>query len=167
MDQTQKDLYIKEHLPYETEMLRYTQSALNAVSVTRLDWNAMYESFAVHARNLYMFLTNEDGSNAKANDFVSAFRAEKDDQTKGIHQRFLTRVFRLRPKRPFLSEEKIGISDINIYFCWIEKNLESFRGKLSSHYLELSPSHAIAYQSEGPISHGPTVPSWQSITGGA
>jgi hypothetical protein len=163
MDQIQKNLYIKEHLPYETEMLRYTRSVLNAGSVTRLAWNALYESFAVHARNLYVFLTNEDGPNARAKDFVPAFRAEKDDHTKSIHQRFLAQVFHLGPKRPQLSEQKVGLSDISIYFSWIERNLESFWGELKEPYGELWPTHATACQSDGPISHGPTGPSWHSI----
>ena len=164
MDEVQKGLYIKEHLPYEINMLRYTQNVLNAGSVTRLDWNALYESFAVHARNLYVFLTNEDGPNARAKDFVPAFKAEKDDQTKSVHQRFLAQIFHLGPKRPRLSQAKIGLSDINVYFSWIERNFGSFLDQLKGHYRELWPTHAMACQSEEPISRGPTGPSWHSIT---
>jgi hypothetical protein len=45
-----------------------------------LSWNAHFESFAVHARNLVNFLTNRDTGNFKAAAFVAGgYKATKGD----------------------------------------------------------------------------------------
>jgi len=58
IDEKQK-AYLQEHLPYELKMLRYTYGQLLQKQHC-LSWNAHFESFAVHARNLVNFLTNGD-----------------------------------------------------------------------------------------------------------
>ena len=65
----QKVDYLKEHLPYMLKMLRYTFSRMQD-EPNYLSWNAHFESFAIHARNLVNFLTNADKNNLKAGEFV-------------------------------------------------------------------------------------------------
>jgi hypothetical protein len=50
--------HLEEHVPYELLMLRFTLGKLRTEKHP-LAWNAMLESFAVHARNLYSFLANK------------------------------------------------------------------------------------------------------------
>ncbi len=66
----QKLEHLREHLPYELLMLRHTYDRINGNRYT-LDWNAYYESFTIHARNLLDFLNNEGtGNNLKAKEFA-------------------------------------------------------------------------------------------------
>jgi hypothetical protein len=53
----QKRDYLEEHLPYMMKMLRYTHGQM-LQKQHYLCWNAHFESFAVHARNLVK-LTHE------------------------------------------------------------------------------------------------------------
>jgi len=50
--------YMEEHIPYELLMLRHTYQQMKS-SNNQLDWNAFFESFCLHARNLYKFLRND------------------------------------------------------------------------------------------------------------
>ena len=58
-------------------MLRHTFMKFMTIH-NALDWNAYFVAFAVYARNLHNFLTNDDDSrNFKADDFVDQFKATK------------------------------------------------------------------------------------------
>ena len=74
----QKIEHLGDHLPYEMLMLRhsYQRTLENRYA---LDWNAFYEAFAVHARNLFHFLINKGGpNNFNARDFSKEAKAEDD-----------------------------------------------------------------------------------------
>jgi hypothetical protein len=61
--------YLSEHLKYERDMLRFTYDMLFKTDGYR--WCAMFESFGVHARNLYDFLRHEGKSNTvRADNYV-------------------------------------------------------------------------------------------------
>ena len=53
----QKVMHLGDHLPYELLMLRHSYQRTFEDRYP-LDWNASYEAFAVHARNLFDFLMN-------------------------------------------------------------------------------------------------------------
>lgn len=153
--------YIKEHLPYEIEMMRHAHEKLN-MGACPADWNAFYQSFAVNARNMYMFLTNEDGSNVKAKNFVKEFKSKKNDLTKAIHYKFLMQVFHLGSIRPINPKNKISLKEINLYFIWICENIERFFELLSGDYRRLWPDQKAAGLSKPSLvpelTHGPTGP---------
>ena len=66
--------YLEEHLPYELLMLRHTHSTLLQTQDV-LNWNAFFECFVVHARNLYNFLRNKSDLNTfAAVDFTTRYR---------------------------------------------------------------------------------------------
>jgi hypothetical protein len=77
IDDQQRD-YLDEHLPYTLKMLRYTHGQM-LQQQHYLSWNAHFESFAVHARNLVNFLTSNDKSNFEAKDFVKRYKARIGD----------------------------------------------------------------------------------------
>jgi hypothetical protein len=78
-DHLQKAEYLEEHIPYMVKMLRYTYGQMQQEQ-HYLTWNAHFESFAIHARNLVNLLTNNDTGNMKAHNFINGFRA------RGIYQ---------------------------------------------------------------------------------
>jgi hypothetical protein len=59
---SQLENHLQDHLPYELLMLRYSHGRINIES-DPLIWNAMYECFCMHARNLWDFLNNAGTSN--------------------------------------------------------------------------------------------------------
>src|SRR3981081_1240019 len=94
----QKRNYLDEHLPYMLKMLRYTYGQM-LQKQHYLSWNAHFESFAVHARNLVNFLTNNDTGNFKAKDLVPAYRARISDN-QGAMVLLREPVFHLAKRRP-------------------------------------------------------------------
>jgi hypothetical protein len=65
--------FLEEHLHYEHEMFEYSLSKLYCTG-DQLGWNSFYESFAIHARNLYDFFRNDGGgNNFKARDFANDY----------------------------------------------------------------------------------------------
>jgi hypothetical protein len=94
-DQQQRD-YLVEHLPYMLKMLRYTHGQM-LQQQHYLSWNAHFESFAVHARNLVSFLKNTDTGNLKASEFVQGYKARIGD-AQGAMAKLRDQVFHLGNK---------------------------------------------------------------------
>lgn len=117
--------YLDEHLPYERMMLDYTFGKITTQQ-SQCDWNAYYESFVIHARNLYNFLTNNDGTNAKAHEFVFNFKARKSTGTISISSKLLAQVHHLSPKRPSAAEQKVQADDARVLYSWIDDNFDQF-----------------------------------------
>jgi hypothetical protein len=134
MSTEQRD-YLEEHLPYELKMLRYTYGQM-LQEQHYLSWNAHFESFAVHARNLVKFLTNSDTGNLKAGDFVQDYRARIGDE-KGAMTRLLNQVFHLAKKRPKEVVDKFDTKDAKEVSDWIEKNFRDFLSKLECEQRDL------------------------------
>jgi hypothetical protein len=83
----EKKEYLSEHLFYELLMLRYTAMQLKEVR-EQLAWNSFFESFGVHARNLYDFARNErDSRNFKASDFVDKFDCGENESIRGLMEK--------------------------------------------------------------------------------
>lgn len=122
--------YLREHLPYEMLMLKYTHRNIHRTR-RRLDWNAYFESYFVHARNLYHFLTNErDSRNFKANDFVSGFSIEKPPDAVGIFLKSHAQLFHLAKIRTSDPTKKLLLTDADESKHWIDENFSSFIKKL-------------------------------------
>jgi len=130
-----KTAHLKEHLPYEIRMLRYTLGELTKRRSHVLEWNVYFESFAVHARNLYDFLTNSDDSrNFKAKDFIDQFATLKTDQTKGTFEKLNSQVFHLGKSRPTNQTEKANRDHAKKVASWIEKEFNRFVDGLAPRY---------------------------------
>jgi hypothetical protein len=128
--ESEREAYLKEHLTCELLMLRYTFARLSQPQY-QLEWNAYYESFALHARTLFEFLTCEkDARNFKASDFCE-FKAKKDDDTNGSFFRLHAGVFHLGKDR---TDNKAGIEIAQIIMQWVEQNFQVFLTKLSPQY---------------------------------
>jgi hypothetical protein len=123
----QKIEHLGDHLPYEVLMLRHSyQRTLEDRHA--LDWNAFYEAFAVHARNLFDFLMNRGGSNNfSARDFSACFAARKDDAVERlINQNLNWQVFHFGKQRKSEEDEKVGKEQRKAVFEWIEENFNVF-----------------------------------------
>ena len=114
-------------------MLYHTLHALDTISL-ELDWNAFFESFAVHARNLYRFLTNDDKPNYHANDFAVGFKATKTDTTKSTFEKLNQQVLHFGKWRPADNSKKANVADAEFVARWIEQNLRAFQAALDPNY---------------------------------
>ena len=132
-----KAKYLKEHLTYEVLMLRYTYQRLH---VTRnLQWNAMYESFVIHARNLHDFLTSRPSTykskryrlpNYKASDF-STFVPKTPSNMKHTYDRMHSQVLHLGAERPYSHRRKIKLQrEVKKIYDWLEREVTSFKSTL-------------------------------------
>ena len=123
----QKIEHLGDHLPYEVLMLRHSyQRTLE--DRYALDWNAFYEAFAVHARNLFDFLMNKGGSNNfNARDFSASFAAREDAAVQRlINQDLHWQVFHFGKQRKSEEDEKVGKEQRKAVFEWIEENFNVF-----------------------------------------
>lgn len=127
--QDQKQLYLEDHLPYELGMLRYTHEKLANVR-DQLDWNAYFESFCVHARNLYLFLAGGDPNNMKAAYFIPGFK--KTPRTNNLFPRLLGQVFHLSPRRESEAAKKVALEDASAMRDWIEDGIRDFENELDA-----------------------------------
>jgi hypothetical protein len=123
----QKIEHLGDHLPYEVLMLRHSyQRTLE--DRYALDWNAFYEAFAVHARNLFDFLMNKGGSsNFNARDFSASFAAREDAAVQRlINQDLYWQVFHFGKQRKSEEDEKVGKEQRKAVFECIEENFNVF-----------------------------------------
>jgi hypothetical protein len=120
----QKQDYLDEHLPYMLKMLRYTYGQI-LQSQHYLSWNAHFESFAVHARNLANLLTNNDSGNFKAAQFVPRFKARKGDIS-GPMTKLEQQVFHLHKGRPREAIGKFNTEHAKAVVEWVERNFADF-----------------------------------------
>lgn len=133
LEDEQKESWLAEHLPYELKMLRHTYKRLVQGGLHYLDWNAAHAAFAVSARNLVAFLTNnEKGSNNfQANDFAASFRSRKGELASTINK-VDPQLFHLGKSRPTEAKGKFDTADAKIVLDWIENEMAKFLAALSS-----------------------------------
>lgn len=132
MSPQQQD-YLTEHLPYILQMLRFTHNYLMTHS-DGLKWNAYYEAFAVSARNLDRFLSNSDGNNFKAREFVNSHQKNKTRKlaAEGIFSRIGNQVFHFGKKRPTGTVGKVNSHEIDTVYKWLEAEIVKFFDALSA-----------------------------------
>jgi hypothetical protein len=127
-----KIIHLGDHLPYELLMFRHAyQRALE--ERYQLDWNACYESFALHSRILFNFLMNEDSANNfKAKEFAD-FTGNNDAKVRRlINQDLHWQVFHFGKQRKSEDEEKVGREERKIIFEWVEQNFTEFEKALAN-----------------------------------
>ena len=121
-----KKALLSDHLPYELLMLRYTYREIHTEQPA-LRWNALFESFAAHARALHEFLTGKsDNRNGHATDFIESFKANKPDRVRGKIGTLNQKIMHLGTTRKAREEEKINLTDTKALFDWIESEIQRF-----------------------------------------
>jgi hypothetical protein len=123
-----KEYWLREHLQYEIRMLEYTLAKIGQLPEGD-DWNAYYESFAVHARNLYVFLTNDEAGNRKAKEYVD-YQAQKTCRTISVFQKMRAQVLHPGKNRSTGTEEKANLGDAQAIAKWIGESFSEFAEKL-------------------------------------
>ena len=118
--------YLAEHLTYERDMLRFTYSML--FQMNGLRWCAMFESFGLHARNLYDFLRHEGqaGNTVRACDFVEG---HKKPQHSNIDKKMNESFFHLSTLR--LENTAINLPDAIEIGSWIDREWANWAAQLS------------------------------------
>jgi hypothetical protein len=117
--------YLKEHLKYERDMLRFTYGMLFQTDQFR--WCAMFESFGIHARNLYDFLRHEgDKANTvRADDYVPGRSKPAHSNVDG---KMNSSFFHLSTSR--LGDKPINITDAVAIGVWIDREWTTWAGQL-------------------------------------
>jgi hypothetical protein len=147
--EAERKTYLNEHLGYEMFMLRYTAQTLPQRH-QQLEWNICVESFAVHARVLYEFLTNDTISqNFRARDYVRDFKAPKTNDTIGIFDRVHRQVLHLAKNRSSEAAGKIILADVEKAKQWIEDHFKIFIGSLEEPYRSCWDEHAATPPQNG------------------
>jgi hypothetical protein len=122
--------YLTHHLSYELMMLRYTHARLHDTR-HKLMWNAFLEAFAVHARNLHLFLTNdEDSRNYRAAHYNDRFKASKSP----VEIKNKIAVYIVHPGKAHTEEgdEKFNLDRADKAFEWIESEFTRFLEEIAS-----------------------------------
>ena len=121
----EKLAFLRDHLAYEREMLGHAFSQLHALPAG-LAWNANYESFAVHARNLYDFLRNDGKQkNFKAFQFVPDWAPPKFlDQFNGLDPF----VFHMGMERG--EATKLDLATLGVLGTWLDQHWKAWVNRL-------------------------------------
>jgi hypothetical protein len=122
------DDLIREHLPYEVDMMnavygRLTRLAVNGDVVTK---NALIESFALHVRNLTVFFET------LAYELADATYSANVDLPTSIVQKMHNQIFTLSLARTIVMSEKFGPDDWRIAREAVLRAYENFRSHRST-----------------------------------
>ena len=121
--------FLAEHLLYQLLMLRHTHEQI-VKPQGQLTWNAMYESFAVHARNLFVFLKNSDNNkNMRASDYISDFKVNVPPAINSVRLSLDPHVLHLGKIRKE-SDRKPHVEKLNKLYVWLGENLARFGAEL-------------------------------------
>jgi hypothetical protein len=133
-----KDEFIREHLPYELMMLRYTHKRL-LESPRKLDENALIESFAVHGRNLLDFLyLPADSKSYWAADFCDIWLKQRFDKATGIiYGTMHDQILHMGQKRVVTDSGKFGPAERVLIRDKIEIGFTKFVPAIKTEYRAL------------------------------
>jgi hypothetical protein len=121
--QTEKEEFLKEHLPYEVDMLRATYSLLQTASPNAVGF-ALIESFCVHARNLIEFSKIKKSCNFDPRWFTENLKLDKRFVDGGALVKITEQISHLSANRRSLQTEKIGLKFREKVYEAIEDELE-------------------------------------------
>jgi DNA-directed RNA polymerase specialized sigma54-like protein len=106
---------LREHLPYEIKMLRYTHDRLQAEVKDRESNNVLIESFCLHARNLIDFFRGQRNTKeyACARDFTTkSYRPiDKEIHRQTVYKKLNDQIAHLTYRRAEDPAEKIGAGE--------------------------------------------------------
>jgi hypothetical protein len=179
---------ITRHLPYEICMLqkafvKLMKEGEDLQKSNKLVFDALHESFCIHARSLIDFFSPPDKrheSAAIASDFAPKFEASPDTRALSgkkdklrrnlneLRDKLNKQVFHITTKRPENDEDQFDVGrDGGEILKAIETEIRSFDGKLAAGYKGMLPpgclSETIDVSSRRPAGQtGPTGPGSRS-----
>jgi hypothetical protein len=135
----EKVAYLEERLSYELVMLNYTFMRLMTSRAStpeeQLDSNAFLESFAVHARNLVEFLSNEAQEEARrACDYIPAFKAPNQARILRALARLEKQILCMSALRTTGPQGRFDIEDAHELYGWLVPTILKFQAELSPQY---------------------------------
>ncbi len=130
--------YLREHVAYERTMLGYTYARLHDTA-PGIAWNVVYESFGIHARNLYDFLRN-DGNNTtfRADDYIASWPKAKPFLSFNELDAFL---FHMSTKRA--QYEKMNLGLLQNLGIWLDENWAKWVSRLPKPYTGILSPDAV------------------------
>ena len=129
---------IKEHIPYELDMLNGTYEVLVNGIDNPIVRNAMIESFCIHCRNLIKFLKNKD-DNLKVKELAPEFRHTEVAKNKNYNDLISHQIAHLSKKRVSEEAKKIGPELWKEMYIEISRHIPIFAEKLKSPYNNIWP----------------------------
>ena len=125
--------YLKEHVAYERTMLGYTYARLHDTALGT-GWNVVYESFGIHARNLYDFLRKEGKTQTtfRADDYVKNWPKPKALLIFNEFDVFLFHMSTVRAER-----QKMNLGRLQQIGTWLDIQWANWVGKLPSSYKDI------------------------------
>lgn len=136
--------YLTNHLAYERKMLGFTFKMLSEADGLR--WSAFFESFGLHARNLYDFLRHEGkrGNTIRADDYLSGRKRPTPSRVDG---RLNASFFHLSTER--LKNDPVNLKDAIQIAEWIDAEWKRWAEQLSAPFNRLvDPAPVCAVQAE-------------------
>lgn len=132
-DEEEKLHYLKEHVTYERTMLGYTYARLHDTA-PGVGWNVVYESFGIHARNLYDFLRNggTGGNTFRADDYVLHWPKAEHSPSFNVLDSF---VFHMSARRN--NQAKLTLEQLQQLASWLNTEWVNWVGRLPSPYNEI------------------------------
>jgi hypothetical protein len=121
--------YLSEHLAYERKMLGHTYEKLSLP--LSLDWCAYFESFGIHARNIYHFLRHDGTKNTtiRADHYVPQ---HKKPESSHIDPRMNESFFHLSTKR--LDGKPVNLQDAIDIGVWLDREWKSWASMLPDNF---------------------------------
>lgn len=126
--------YIKEHLKYERDMLAHAFRRVHNTPEGP-DWNAFYESFCLHARNLANFFRHKEDLSAH----LFAPNHKKAEHN-SVFERLNSFLFHQSKRREW--QRKPNLCDLQEIGAWVDAEWERFVHDLKPEYkglLEAAP----------------------------
>lgn len=123
-------IYLDEHVSYEREMLEFTFKEMHDTP-PGLKWNIVFESFCIHARNLYNFLRH-DGRKQ------TTFRADDYVPGRSTPNAFLlfneldTFLFHMSTGR--IEKNKVNLGDVQTLGKWLDEQWAIWVSSLKAPY---------------------------------
>jgi hypothetical protein len=156
----ERKAYLKEHLRYEIQMLHYAFAEMTEPK-PQLQWNSVFDSFVMHARNLIDFLSNKAGrrgNNFKAADFTQDYEPPSKDTIRELYDQMHADVFHLGKMRPTDESKKINTDRARELYDWIKKAMPILELKLTSESkLYWHPELAVLRKENIGITFGPNT----------
>jgi hypothetical protein len=120
--------WMREHLTYERLMVRHTHSQLHR-DLNQLEWNVNYGAFALYARNLHWFLTNNKGRDGlprkvRGCDYASHFKAD-DSLIAQVMDDLHEQVYHPGAQRLVIAKGT-GRDKADKVFRWVEEWMDKF-----------------------------------------
>ena len=128
-DDQAKISFLVDHIAYEREMLAFCFKKLHETTAG-LEWNAFYESFGIHARNIYDFLRNDGtkGTTFRANFYYKSWKSLAYKDFNNVNG-FIAHMSLDR-----LNGEKLNLEKIQKMGAWLDEEFKNWGEKIEENF---------------------------------